>query len=299
MSLKDIVRSLTPDFLLNLNRKRKKNNVNQALKNQKSKGDIVTESQLVNDLLAIGIKEGDTLLVHSSLSKMGYLEQGPKTFVDALLKVVGEKGNILMPTSPNAVFQLNYIQNTPFFDVLNSPSKLGAITEYFRTLPNSIRSLNATEPVSAIGPLAEYFTKGHFNQLTPYNEHSPFYKVGVKKGKILYIGVTLDNAGTSLHTLEDEIAEFKYPVYYPVDFDFTVIDEKGEKHKVTTKVHNPEWSKKRKCDGLIPGFQSAGVLEKVKIGKAETLLVDAEGFFNTMVSKYKSNGVTMYTPNGE
>jgi aminoglycoside 3-N-acetyltransferase len=230
---------------------------------------------------------------------MGYLKDGPKTFIDALLTVVGETGNILMPTSPNAVFQLNYIQNTPFFDVMNSPSKLGAITEYFRTLPNSVRSLNATEPVSAIGPLADYFTKDHFNQLTPYNEQSPFYKVGEQNGKILYIGVTLDNAGTSLHTLEDEIKDFKYPVYYPTIFDFMVIDKEGQNHKVKTKVHNPEWSKQRKCDGLIPGFESEGVLKKVKIGKADTLLVDANGFFKTMVDQYKAKGVTMYTPNGE
>ena len=299
MSLKDVVRSLTPDFLLNLNRQRKKKNVNQSLDQQKSKGNVITESELVDNLLAIGVVKGDTLLVHSSLSKMGYLKDGPKTFVDALFTVVGETGNILMPTSPNAVFQLNYIQNTPFFDVINSPSKLGAITEYFRTLTNSVRSLNATEPVSAIGPLADYFTKDHFNQLTPYNAHSPFYKVGEQNGKILYIGVTLDNAGTSLHTLEDEIKDFKYPVYYPTIFDFMVIDKEGQYHKVKTKVHNPEWSKKRKCDGLIPGFESAGVLKKVKIGKADTLLVDANGFFKTMVNQYKAKGVTMYTPNGE
>ena len=299
MSLKDVVRSLTPDFLLNLNRQRKKKNVNQSLDQQKSKGNVITESELVDNLLAIGVVKGDTLLVHSSLSKMGYLKDGPKTFVDALFTVVGETGNILMPTSSNAVFQLNYIQNTPFFDVINSPSKLGAITEYFRTLTNSVRSLNATEPVSAIGPLADYFTKDHFNQLTPYNAHSPFYKVGEQNGKILYIGVTLDNAGTSLHTLEDEIKDFKYPVYYPTIFDFMVIDKEGQYHKVKTKVHNPEWSKKRKCDGLIPGFESAGVLKKVKIGKADTLLVDANGFFKTMVNQYKAKGVTMYTPNGE
>jgi len=299
MSLKNVLRSLTPSFLLNLNRQRKKKNVNQALNKQKSKGDVITEQQLIDDLLAIGIEKGDTLLVHSSLSKMGYLKDGPKTCIDALLAVIGEKGNLLMPTSPNSVFQLNYIQNTPFFDVLNSPSRLGSITEYFRRLPASLRSLNATEPVSAIGPLAEYFTKDHFNQLTPYNQHSPFYKVGKQKGKILYIGVTLDNAGTSLHTLEDEIKEFKYPVYYPNVFDFTIIDEKGNKHNVKTKVHNPEWSKKRKCDGLIPGFEADNVLKKVKIGKADTLLVDANGFFESMVKKYKDKGVTMYTPNGE
>jgi len=298
MSLKDFVRSITPTFLLNLNRQRKKSNRNQVLNQQKQSGESITKAQLIHEFKQIGIVKGDTLLVHSALSKIGYLEEGPKTFVDALLEIIGAEGNLLMPTSPNNVYQLNYIQNTPFFDVLNSPSKLGAITEYFRTLKGTVRSLNATEPVSAFGPLAEYFTAEHFNQLTPYNSKSPFYKIGLKKGKILYIGVTLDNAGTSLHTLEDEIKDFKYPVYYPNIFDFKVIDDKGNSHKVKTKVHNPEWSKKRKCDGLIPLFEADNVLKKVKIGQADTLLVDAEGFFKSMVDNYNSKGVTMYFPEG-
>ena len=297
MSLKDLIRRITPTILLELNRKRKKKNVNQALDVQKTKGEILTKIDLINNLKSIGIVKGDTLLVHSSLSKIGYLQNGPSTFINALLEVIGEKGNLLMPTSPNNVYQLNYIQNTPFFDVLNSPSKLGVITECFRTMKDVKRSLNATEPVSAYGPLAEYFTAEHFNQLTPYSSKSPFYKVGKQKGKILYVGVTLDNAGTSLHTLEDAV-DFKYPVYYPNIFDFKVIDDKGVVHNTKTKVHNPEWSKKRKCDELIPLFESENVLQKVKIGKANTLLVDAEGFFNTMVTFYKSKGITMYTPKG-
>lgn len=298
MSLKDFLRNATPHFLLKLNRKRKKKSRNQTLEHQSKSGKALTVNQLEENLKAIGIESGDTLLVHSSLSKIGYLKDGPKTFIDALLKVIGKDGNLLMPTSPNNVYQLNYIQNTPYFDVLNSPSKTGAITEYFRKMNGVVRSLHPTEPVSAIGPLADYFTKDHFNQLTPYNENSPFYKVGKKKGKILYVGVTLSMAGTSLHTLEDAIEDFKFPVYYSSVFDFKVIDDKGISHNVKTKVHNPEWSKQRKCDDLIPKFEAEGVLKKVKIGQADTLLVDARAFFNSMVKNYQENGTTMYTPKG-
>ena len=270
MSLKDFIRGVTPDFLLKLNRNRKKKNRNQTLESQNKSGNALTVEQLVEDLKAIGIQKGDTLLVHSSLSRLGYLKDGPKTFIEALLEAVGENGNLLMPTSPNNVYQLNYIQNTPFFDVLNSPSKTGAITECFRKMEGVKRSLHPTEPVSAIGPLADYFTKDHFNQLTPYNENSPFCKIREKQGKILYVGVTLAMAGTSLHTLEDAIEDFKFPVYYPNIFDFKVIDDKGVSHNVKTKVHDPEWSKQRKCDDLIPRFEKMGVLEKVKIGQAKT-----------------------------
>lgn len=298
MSLKDTVRNLTPEFLLKWNRRRKKNIRNAHLTEQKKAGKAISKSDLIEDLKKIGIQTGDTVLVHSSLSRIGYLEEGPKTLVDTLIEVVGEEGNILMPTSPNAVYQLDYIRNTPYFDVLNSPSNTGAITEYFRKMEGTKRSLHPTEPVSAYGPKSDYFTGEHFGQLTPYNEKSPFYKVSAEGGKILYIGVSLSMAGTNLHTLEDAV-EFKYPVYYPELFEIDVIDENGVKNKVQTKVHDPEWSKKRKCDDLIPMFMEQGVLKKVRIGRADTLLVDAKGFLEVMIDQYKKNGVTMYTPFGD
>jgi aminoglycoside 3-N-acetyltransferase len=298
MSLKDILRNMTPTVILEWNRNRNKKNRNKLLQAQKKTGQSLSKSQLVEQLVKIGIEPGDTLLVHSSLSKIGYLNEGPKTLVDALIDVIGNNGNLLMPTSPNNVYQLNYIQNTPFFDVLNSPSRTGAITEYFRTLNGSKRSLHPTEPISAYGPLADELTKDHFNQLTPYNSNSPLYKVAQKGGKILYIGVTLDNAGTSLHLLEDAVENFKFPVYYHKLYDIDVIDEKGNKHKVKTKVHNPEQSKKRKCDELIPMFRAENVCKDVKIGQANTLLFDAKKMFDVMLEQYHKKGVTMYTPKG-
>lgn len=297
MSLKDFIRKCTPNFALNWNRKRKKVLRNNKLHEQQEKGEAITKSRLLENLTQIGIKQGDEVLVHSSLSRIGFLENGARTFIEALLEAVGSEGTILMPTSPNNVYQLNYIRNTPFFDVLNSPSKTGKITEVFRTWPLSKRSLHPTEPVSALGKKADYFIKDHFNQLTPYNERSPFYKISEQKGKILYVGVTLSMAGTNLHTLEDAV-NFKFPVYHQEEFDFEVIDENGNSHSIRTKVHDPEWSKKRKCDDLIPMFESKGVLKKVKIGEADTLLVDAEGFLSTMIEEYEKNGVTMYTPKG-
>ena len=295
--MKDFIRKITPQSLLNWNRQRKKKWRERNLEKQREAGNAVTWQNLLDQLKEIGIEEGDTLLVHSSLSRIGFLEEGPKTLVDALLEAVGPEGNILMPTSPNNVYQLDYIRSVKNFDVLNSPSKTGAITEYFRKLPGALRSLHPTEPVSALGPKAAYFTEEHFGQLTPYNKKSPFYKVSKEKGKILYIGVTLDMAGTNLHTLEDAV-DFKFPVYYPEEFEVEVIDAAGNSHHVKTKVHNPEFSKKRRCDELIPLFEKRGVLRHVKIGQADTLLLDASAMFEVMIDEYTRHGVTMYTPTG-
>jgi len=297
MSIVDFIRKITPKSLLNWNRKRKKNQRNNELSNQAVSGKSISQVDLENDLKKIGITKGDVVLVHSSLSRIGYLKDGPKTFVDALISVVGSEGTILMPTSPNAVFQADHIRENKVFDVLNTPSKTGKITEYFRTLPGVKRSLHPTEPVSAIGANADYFLNEHFGELTPYTSKSPFNKVSEKGGKILYIGVTLSMAGTNLHTLEDAV-DFKFPVYLDEIFEVEIIDEKRKSHLVKTKVHNPIYSKKRKCDDLIAMFVQDGAMQKVKIGEAETLLVDAKKFLESMIKNYKGKGVTMYTPNG-
>lgn len=296
--LRDIVRALTPDFLLASYRKRKKQQQRVELEAQKKAGKMWTKADLLQQLQAIGIVKGDTLLVHSSLSKIGYIENGPKDLVDALLEAVGPDGNILMPNSPNASFQLDYIQTIQVFDVANDASRLGAITEYFRKLPEAKRSQHPTEPVSCVGPDAAYFVDSHFGNLTPYNENSPFYRVSERKGKILYIGVTLDNAGTNLHTLEDAVPDFKYPIYHPQKFPVKVKFEDGTIHEMTTKVHNPVWSKKRQCDGLIPLFKEKGAMQEVQIGNAATLLTDAGKMLEVMLTEYKERGVTMYTSLG-
>lgn len=295
--IKNFIRSIAPKIMLEGFRSFKKRKRNKAIQHQKSANTGLSKAALMAQLKKIGIQNEDVLLVHSSLSKIGYVDGGPKTIVEALIETVGENGHVLMPTSPNNHLQLEYIQNLSVFDVLNSPSKLGAITEFFRTYSNVKRSLHPTEPVSCWGKEKDYFVDGHFNQITPYNKNSPFYKVAEKNGKILMIGVTLDNAGTNLHCLED-LVDFKFPVYYKDIFEVSIKDEHGKTQQIKTKVHNPIWSKKRKCDELIPLFEKQNVLTKVKIGNANTLLIDAKKMIDTMIDLYHSKGVTMYTPHG-
>lgn len=299
MSIRDIVRSNTPKFLLNAFRAYKKKKVNANLQAQKEKGEALTLEDLVQQFKAMGITQGDNVLVHSSLSKIGYIAGGPATLIEALKKIVGENGNLLMPNSPNGSLQLDYIRELEVFDVNEDKSALGAITEYFRKMKGTVRSLHPTEPVSVWGKDAAYFVEGHHLDETPYAEHSPWYKLAQQGGKILYIGVTLDNAGTSLHCLEDAVDDFKYPVYYPEVFAVKLKDYQGNLLEMQTKVHNPEYSAKRKCDGLIPLFMEQGVAELHYLGNAKTYVFDAKKMLEHMLFYYEKEGVTMYTPNGE
>ncbi|NDB35616.1 MAG: aminoglycoside N(3)-acetyltransferase, partial [Flavobacteriia bacterium] len=240
---------------------------------------------------------GDHLMVHASLSKMGFIEGGADTVVEVLKECVGADGLILMPTSPIARLQLDYVSANPLFDVLDTPSAMGKVSEVFRTSDGVVRSYHPTEPVAAWGAQAYEYIKDHTNKNTPYHWDSPYGKLIQHSGKILYIGVTLDNAGTHLHTLEDAV-DVGVPVYYAQEFRLPVRDYEGKELIVTTKVHNPEYSKKRRCDELLPMFLREGVYREVYIGKTKTLVFDAKKMFDVMVSAFTERGVTMYNPNG-
>jgi aminoglycoside 3-N-acetyltransferase len=290
-SLRHIAHQILPHTLVSWIQKKKKTKRNKSLAKQAKSGGFGKED-LVEQLKLMGIQEGDVVLVHSALSKMGYVQNGPKTVVESLLEVLGNEGHLLMPTSPNNGRQFDFMQTNPVFDVMHSPSKMGAISEYFRKLPGIKRSLHPTESVACLGPDAEEFVRGHFGALTAYQADSPFGKVIEKNGKILMIGVTFDNAGTNVHCFEDAV-DFPYPIYHSDIFDAEVIDENGEKHQVQTKIHNPEWSAKRYCDFLIPVLENDSILSKHKFGEAETLVVDAKAMFEKMKDLLKE-GKTIY-----
>ncbi len=295
--MRDWLRSITPTFVLESFRQWKKANRRKAIEKQYAHGAIITVDFLADQLKQMGIKSGDTLLVHTAMSRMGALKDGPKTLVDALMQTVGKNGHILMPTSPNPAMQLNYIESHPRFDVQKSPSKMGAVTEYFRQLPGVVRSWSPTEPVSAWGPDAEWFVEGHAYKSTPYDADSPFARLAQRQGKILYIGVTLINAGTSLHLLEDAVEDFPLAVYHPKTFPVTVVAPDGQEHHWSVKVHNPDVSVLRRCDDLLPLFEREGIAQRVKLGQAPTWLFDAQGMYEAMLRWYEREGTTMYSAN--
>lgn len=293
-----MLRNILPKALIDLYKQAKKRSAARQREELAKNKQLVTEENIVAELKKAGIREGDVLMVHSSLRKIGLVEKGADTLVDALLKALGKEGTLMMPTFPAIGFNYDYLKSKPLFDVRHSPSKMGIVTETFRKKAGVLRSLHPTDAVAAFGKEAEYLVKDHFGQLTPYNEKSPFYRLCELKGKILMIGVGLDSL-TNLHTLEDAVETFRYPVYHDTVFTAELLDTEGNKQTMQTKVHNPVYSKKRRCNDLIPHFEEAGFLKRFKLGLAGCMLIDAGAMHAWMVENYRSKGITMYTPQGQ
>ena len=57
-----------------------------------------TVTSLAADLSAAGLEAGAVVLVHSSLSQIGWVAGGPVAVVQALMQVLTPKGTLMMPT---------------------------------------------------------------------------------------------------------------------------------------------------------------------------------------------------------
>ncbi|MBN2081379.1 AAC(3) family N-acetyltransferase [bacterium] len=136
----------------------------------------VTRAWLVRDLQALGVREGMLLMVHSSLSGLGWVIGGPVTVIDALEEVLGPDGTLVLPTFDGgnsdpinwqdppipASWHETFREQLPAYDPQTSPTRImGALPDYFRTLPGVLRSAHPAQSWAARGPLAEQVIADH------------------------------------------------------------------------------------------------------------------------------------------
>lgn len=175
----------------------------------------VTHNRIVNDLDRLGVSIGDTLIVHSSLSALGYVIGGAQTVVEALLESIGPTGTLTMPGHSGAFSEPSYWKNPPVpqdwwpieratmpaFDLSLTPLRgMGAIPETFQRLPGIHRSDHPRNSHLAFGPLATIITNGHSLE-DGFGEQSPLARLYECDARILLLGVPHAN-NTSLHLAE-------------------------------------------------------------------------------------------------
>ena len=111
-------------------------------------------------------------MVHSSLSSLGTVEGGAETVMEALLQALGNEGTLVVPTFTDEVVAR---YNGFVFDVSNTPSYVGAITEAARARPDALRSHHPWHSVSAIGPMADDLTHNKID--SPWRPGSPMSQI--------------------------------------------------------------------------------------------------------------------------
>ncbi len=226
-------------------------------------------AELAQGFSDAGIERGDSILVHSSLSSLGWVEGGANAVVQALIDVVGWRGTVLFPTLTGR--REDSPAKPPVFDARQARCWTGAIPEAARNRPEAIRSLHPTHSVAAIGEHAQWLTAGHHLVRTPCGFGSPYDKLADVGGKIVLIGVT-QSANTSFHMAE-EIAGVPYVVQEDA-LDIEMKDIAGQPVRMMdTRLHL--WGPQRDYDSLEMQMLELGICHIRKVGSAEVRVMDA------------------------
>lgn len=182
---------------------------------------IVLKQDILKSLNDVGLRKGQTVIVHTSLSSLGFVCGGAQVVIEAIFETVGEEGTILMPTQswknldpstgvhweePEEWYDI-IRENWPAYNKDITPTNtMGAVAEMFRKWPGTLRSDHPARSVAAWGKHAKYITENH-DLSNIFGEGSPIAKIYELDGFVLQIGVGYDK-NTSIH-LADARANYK------------------------------------------------------------------------------------------
>jgi len=248
----------------------------------------VTKEDIKRGLRKLGLKKGDVIGVHSSLSSFGYVEGGADAVIDALVEIVGDEGTIVMPTySTNRKdikrtrrevdLGVTWKSEILPYDPEKTPCWTGRIPETFRKRKGAVRSLDPTHSLAALGPKA--------NELV-----QDWEKLLKADGYILLLGVSL-SCCSAMHLAEKRV---QLPPH---------ILEKIEPPPELLEKYGPDlgWPEWDIGYGPYPDFakmeepcKENGLMKTVRIGEATVKLLRLDQLINLYAEYLGKNPELFY-----
>jgi len=256
---------------------------------------ILTQKDLLDGLKKCGMKKGDNIIVHTSLSSLGFVVGGAETVIRALLEIVGEEGMIVMPSQtwknldpdkgvhweePKEWYDI-IRENWPAYDKYVTPAiGMGVVAELFAKWPGVKRSDHPARSVAAVGKNAEYITKGH-DLSNIFGDDSHIDKLYKLNGYILLLGVGY-NKNTSFHLAETK-AEFKSKKFTE---ESSAVMINGKREWVKYKTQDVDDS-----DFILMGqvYEDENNINVYKIGKAEVRYLEQRALVDWSVKWMEKN----------
>jgi aminoglycoside 3-N-acetyltransferase len=177
-----------------------------------------TRRGLVSDLRRMGVRAGEVLLVHSSLSALGWTVGGQVTVVHALLDVLGPAGTLVVPSHSGDNSDPRHWRNPPVpeawwpairaempaYDPVTTPARsMGRIADAVRCWPGAVRSPHPQHSMAALGPAAQGLMAEHPLDCQ-FGDRSPLGRLEEAGARVLLLGVDFSSC-TCLHLAEARV----------------------------------------------------------------------------------------------
>ncbi len=258
---------------------------------------IVTKDEIVRGLRELGLKRGDIVGVHSSLSSFGYVEGGADAVIDALLEVVGEEGTVVMPTHSTNLEQVElspkekaagalWLYKILPYDPKETPCTTGMIPETFRKRPGVVRGLHPVFSIAAIGPKAQEIVRA--GDKSGLGGWKALYELD---GYVLLIGVDL-GVCTAMH-LAENMVQLPGHILERITPPKWFVEEYPEDQWEWDFGPYPDFAK------LEPLCRERGIMKEVVIGEATVRLLKLRKLIELYVEALMENPEMFYDTSKE
>lgn len=240
---------------------------------------------LKDALLACGLGRGDTVFVQASWRKFYNYTGTPEDVIRLLESIVGENGTIAMPS---------YGSDRTRFDVQNTPSSAGVLSEVFRLQPGVRRSSCTHFSVAAKGRLTDDLIAEHELSRYGFDEHSPCFKLaGIMNAKIVFLGLGKEPtkisifhcAGAALRETDSNLKSVLSKEYE------SVLVNSGVEEKKKMYFRQPGHENKKSAFRKI--FRSLKSMKYRKLSNLDIVVIDATEAYSQAV-KYAKAGKYCY-----
>lgn len=234
-------------------------------------------AEIVNALVEIGIRPGDTVLIHSDAMVAAQLPPLPDAqrldfLIDALESALGPTGTLVMPA-----FSYSFTKGETF-DVLKTPSDVGMLAEHFRKRMGVCRSADPIFSLAAKGNRANEIRSVPVGEC--FGPQSAFAVLHRLNSHIICLGCPLTSGGTFVHYVEKS-----HSVDYRYDkaFEGTIVwpDRATTNQSVTYYVRNLERRSGADLRRLQHRLEANGQLKKTSLGRVRVLGVRTVDFYRT------------------
>lgn len=278
------------------------NDISLIIKKQKKfiLSKVYTKKYSTNELIAkmckMGMKKGSVVFIHSSMTEFYNFTGTAEELIEKIIEIIGEDGTLMMPAYPKSKLQLltsDENKDRIVFDVNNTPSGAGYLSEVFRKYPGVRRSINLQHSVCAYGKLADYFLSEHHLSLTAWDTKSPYYKMSQIETLVFALGLPYF-LGTMIHCTES-ILRNKY-VYFSNFFtekeSYKYMDQEGNIgiHELLTH----DFQRKRSKKEIINKYFHKDQFHVTYISNLRIEMVNAKYTLDLFLD-LAEKGITMYS----
>ena len=156
---------------------------------------MLTQTGATDQLRRSGVRQGDVVMLHNSFRALGPVDGGPDAVVGAFSDAVGPGGTVLFPT-----FNFSAWTEQHYWDARETPSEMGALTEFARLRPEARRTPHPIYSFAALGADADAFAA--CDDPEAFGDGSVFALFQERDGLLLSIGLDLDRSFTLIHRVE-------------------------------------------------------------------------------------------------